>query len=102
MFTYSVTVTLDRSLQEDWIAWMQAEHIPDVMATGCFESWMLQELIDPEPDAGTATFNVQYRFSEPESLERYIGEHAPQLRRAVSERYGSRLVSFRTVLKQLS
>jgi hypothetical protein len=81
---------------------MQAVHIPDVMATGCFDNWLLQELIDPEPDAGTATFNVQYRFAAPESLERYLGEHAPHLRKAVSDRYGNRLVSFRTVLRQLS
>lgn len=33
MIVYSVTVNIDSSIHEDWLAWMKSKHIPDVMAT---------------------------------------------------------------------
>jgi hypothetical protein len=37
MILYNVTVSIDPAVAEDWLAWMRSTHIPDVMATGCFE-----------------------------------------------------------------
>ena len=36
MLLYNVTVSIDKSIKEDWVSWMKKKHIPDVMNTGCF------------------------------------------------------------------
>jgi hypothetical protein len=36
MILYNVTVSIDPSIHEEWLEWMKAKHIPDVMSTGCF------------------------------------------------------------------
>ncbi len=38
MILYNVTVALDPAIETEWLAWMQQEHIPEVMATGCFDT----------------------------------------------------------------
>ena len=36
MIIYSVTVSVDEDVHEEWVSWMKQTHIPDVMATGFF------------------------------------------------------------------
>ncbi|NNF21237.1 MAG: DUF4286 family protein, partial [Saprospiraceae bacterium] len=36
---YNVTVKIQAAFVDDWKKWMTERHIPDVMATGCFESY---------------------------------------------------------------
>ena len=33
---YNVTVNIDDSVHDEWLEWMQTQHIPDVMSTGYF------------------------------------------------------------------
>ncbi|MEQ9302638.1 MAG: DUF4286 family protein, partial [Marinoscillum sp.] len=36
MILYNITVNVQEGVQEDWLNWMKAVHIPEVMQTGCF------------------------------------------------------------------
>ena len=36
MILYNVTISIDTSVEEDWLQWMKEIHIPDVMNTGLF------------------------------------------------------------------
>src|SRR4051812_17233212 len=36
MIIYSVTITLQASIESDWVEWMKSVHIPEVLRTGCF------------------------------------------------------------------
>ena len=42
---YNVTVIIDDSILDEWKSWMIETHIPDVMATGAFESYQLTKVI---------------------------------------------------------
>lgn len=33
---YNVTTQADHSIAGQWLQWMKEEHIPDIIATGCF------------------------------------------------------------------
>jgi hypothetical protein len=101
MIIYSVTVTIDGELRGNWLAWMEEVHIPDVMATGCFLSYALQEVVDPAPQEGCFTFNVQYRCEGMENYERYRRQYAAALQSDHSKRYKDRYVAFRTILHRL-
>ena len=100
MIIYSVTITLDQNVEQEWHSWMKEAHIPDVMATGFFKAAHMQRLLEPQPDAGLATFNVQYECESMELYEQYQREAAPALQADHTERFKDRFVAFRTILQR--
>ena len=100
MIIYSVTVTMDHGIEEDWLAWMRTKHIPDVMETGCFMAAHLHRLLDPMPEMGVSTFNVQYECVSMDAYEAYVELHAPRLQTEHTLRYKDRFVAFRTILRR--
>jgi hypothetical protein len=100
MIIYSVTVSIDNAVEADWVAWMRTKHIPNVMDTGCFQTGHLQRLLDPLPEAGVSTFNVQYECASIEAYEAYVALHAPRLQTEHAMRYKDRFAAFRTLLKR--
>jgi hypothetical protein len=99
MITYSVTVTLDREIELEWLNWMKLTHVPDVMATGCFLSARITRLLDPVPETGSATFNMQYVAENLGVYKRYYDNHAPALQQDFANRYEGRYVAIRTLLR---
>lgn len=101
MIIYSVTVGIDLTVEQDWLQWMRAVHIPDVMATGYFTSWHMARLIDPPSEGGIATYNIQYQCESMERYEAYQQNAAPALQEDHTQRYKDRFVAFRTILERV-
>ena len=101
MIIYSVTVTIDENIQEDWFNWMKTKHIPDVMATGYFSESHIQVLLDPEPEKGTLTYNIQYSCESMEVYLTYQEKAAPALQEEHTARYRDRFAAFRTLLHRV-
>ncbi len=99
---YSVSVSVPTAIREEWIDWMLDEHIPRVMATGCFTSFDLRELLEPRPYPDRFTFNAQYACLTREDYERYLETDAPALRQEVIDQFGDQLISVRTLLQKLT
>lgn len=102
MIIYSVTVSVDNSIREEWLQWMLDIHIPDVMGTGFFRAYTLQELLDPQPDDDSSTYNIQYLCSSYERYQSYLDTAAPALQADHSRKFKGRFNAFRTVLRRLS
>ena len=101
MIIYSVTVSVEQSADLEWLAWMQNEHIPDVMATGYFIESHIQQLIDPVPHPGMVTYNIQYHCKTMQDLETYQAKDAARLQQDHTEKFKDRFVAFRTILRRL-
>jgi hypothetical protein len=97
MIIYNVTVSIDPDEHDAWLDWMRNEHIPRVLATGCFiEGRMLKVLAD---DDGGLTYAIQYTAADAATYERYREEHAPRLQGEAHARFGGRFHAFRTLLE---
>ncbi|MFL5753858.1 MAG: DUF4286 family protein [Bacteroidia bacterium] len=96
MFIYNVTVNIDESVHEEWLAWMKEVHIPDVMRTGCFIDSQLVKVLGQ--DEGH-TYSFQYKFLEMEDYENYQKNFAAKLQREVRDRYEGKFAAFRTLLE---
>lgn len=99
MYIYNVTISIDPDIQQEWLHWMQQEHIPEMLATGKFTSAKLLRVHAEE--AGGLTYAVQYTTESKETLQRYYTENADILR-AKSKRFEGKFVAFRTELEILS
>ena len=75
MITYEITVDVAPKLVETYESFMRQEHIPDVLATGCF-----QQASFTRSDRGR--YRIRYEVGTAEMLESYLAAHAPRLRDA--------------------
>ena len=98
---YNVTVIVDDSIKEDWEEWMIEVHIPEVMATGAFETYQLQKVLTEGSEGGT-TFAIQYLSQNREEFERYQIQHAPKLQEEHQRRYEGKFGAFRTLMEVIS
>lgn len=97
---YNVTVNVSDEVLEEWLQWMESTHIPDVLATGFFQSARLMRVHAFEQ--GGKTYAVQYMAPSMESYERYLKEAAPQMQSKTELAFGDQVHAFRTLLEVVS
>lgn len=98
---YTVRLSLEASAADDWRQWMEAVHLPDVLATGCFETGTMAEELEPPPPAGRRVFVMQYRATSLERLQEYQAQHAPSLQQLHGVRYAGRFEASRSIRRLL-
>ncbi len=99
MIIYNVTINVDDSIHEEWLAWIK-EHIPQVLATGKFLEAKLTKVLVEEEMGGT-TYSVQYKAKSRASLDKYYEEDAERLRRDGLSKFADKMLAFRTELEIL-
>lgn len=95
---YNVTVIIDHSVHEEWLGWMKSTHIPNVMATGFFESYQMQKIMESTNPDGV-TYAIQYLLPNKEALDRYQKEEAPKLQEEHTSKYQGKFGAFRTIME---
>jgi hypothetical protein len=80
MISYEVTTTARADIAEAYAHYLRSEHIPDLLATGCFVGARLGR-------AGAARFRTWYDAPDLAALDRYFAEHAGRLRAHVKARF---------------
>ena len=101
MITYNVTINIEESVNDAWVTYMKEEHIPDVMKTGCFETFTMNKIITRQPDEEGTTYAIQYRCKNMSDYENYQNNHAPALQKDHTEKFGGKFVAFRTLLEEV-
>ena len=96
MILYNVTISIDPQIESDWLSWMRATHIPDVMNTGCFIESRICRIHGEEE--GGVTYAVSYFSESQETYDHYQKNHAPSLQKEHSDRYPGQFAAFRTML----
>lgn len=98
MIIYNVTIKVADTIAADWLAWLQQEHIPDVIATGCFTHATVLHLLEVDDTEGP-TYAVQY-FAESRALYNlYIEKHAAAMREKGYVKWGNQFIAFRSVMQ---
>jgi hypothetical protein len=98
MIIYNVTNKVEASIAADWLRWMQSEHIPAVMATGCFVDFKIVRLLEVDDTEGP-TYAVQYYASDKATYDRYAAQHATALRNDAFKKWGNSFIAFRSVME---
>ena len=98
MFIYNVTIKVKNEIQEDWLEWLKAEHIPEVIATGCFQKATLLRLMEVDESEGP-TFAVQYYAESKGAYNQYIEKYANLLRQKSYEKWGDSFIAFRSIMQ---
>ena len=78
MILYNVTISIDKAVRTQWLQWMRAEHIPDVLRTGYFKECKLCRLLGGEEEGGK-TYAIMYLAYNEKGLREYQSKFAPDL-----------------------
>jgi hypothetical protein len=100
MIIYHVTISLEASIEAEWIEWMNRVHIPDVLRTGCFSGCRVCKAVDvesPEP-----VYVMQYSCASLEDYQRYRDDFAPALQKEHTERYAGKFRGSRQLLEEVA
>ena len=95
---YNVTIKVEAAIANSWLQWLLNEHIPDVMATGCFSENRVVKLIDVDETEGP-TYAIQYSALSKSDYNRYVELHASELRKRSYEKWGDRFIAFRSLME---
>jgi hypothetical protein len=98
MFVYNVTIKVANKISADWLEWLKEEHIPDVMATGCFQEFTLLKLLEVDESEGP-TYAVQYKAESKAAYNQYIEKYASALRQKSFDKWGDSFIAFRTIMQ---
>lgn len=100
MIIYSVTISVEATVEMQWLEWMKQKHIQQVLDTGCFKSARFSRVTShSQPDA--TSYSVQYLCENGQKLKRYKESYAPQLQAEGVSKWGDKMLAFRTELEVL-
>jgi hypothetical protein len=98
MIIYNVTIQVAHSIADKWLSWLKEEHIPEMIATGCFSTARILQLMETDESEGI-TYAIQYEADSKALYNRYIREHAESLRKKATEKWGDKFIAFRSVMQ---
>jgi Domain of unknown function (DUF4286) len=98
MFIYNVTSKVDHTISAAWLQWMKEEHIPEIIATGCFTKATILQLLETDDSEGP-TFAIQYTAESKALYNRYLEKFAPELRQKVMAKWGNKFIAFRSIMQ---
>ena len=95
--TYRVTIDVDPEVAEDWLAWMRAVHVADVLREPGFERATIYR------DTGASRFIVDYTCVDRAAVDAYLASDAVKRIRGEHEaRYGGRARASRQILEPVA
>ena len=95
---YNVTAKVDWSIHDEWVQWMQTYHLPEMLKTGCFKTARLLRLLEIDEEDGP-TYAAQYIAETKTDYDRYISDYSASVRKKYIEKWGDRVVTFRSLMQ---
>jgi hypothetical protein len=95
---YNVTIKVEQAIAGEWLDWLHEEHIPDIIATGCFTHATILQLLEVDNSEGP-TYAVQYHAGSKAEYNRYIETFSDEMRKKGTDKWGGRFIAFRSVMQ---
>lgn len=95
---YNVTTKVDNDISAEWLQWIMQEHITQVKATGCFYDAAVLQLLETDDTEGV-TYTVQYKAESKALYNLYIEKFAPEMRQKSFDKWGNKIIAFRSLMK---
>jgi hypothetical protein len=100
MIVYNETIIVEEASYENWISYIRQVHIPEVMATGYFDSYKVLNVID-SPNEGVTTC-VQYNTDSEERFAQFYNQHLQGLHKAHHELYENKYVLYSSLMETIA
>ena len=99
MIIYNETFVVESNAEQEWLQWIQQEHIPAAMATGYFTEYTILTVID-SPNEGV-TYCVQYITDEMVKYNLFKERHLHHMHTRHHQQFENRYVLFNSLMKTI-
>ncbi|HHT22447.1 MAG TPA: DUF4286 family protein [Bacteroidales bacterium] len=100
MLIYNTTYLVADKQFEPWMKWVREVHIPFMLNCG-FSNPQVAKVLTTDPEQEGTSISVQFQIEDLRKLSIWDKEHAEMLLCELSERFGSEVLAFSTVLEVL-
>jgi hypothetical protein len=100
MIIYNVTTNVNWAIHNDWLQWIQQEHIPQILQTGCFFDSRILRLLEIDDEDGP-TYAIQFHASTTYDYQTFIKQHDALLKQQSYEKWGDQIIAFSSVMEVL-
>ena len=98
MIIYNITTKVHHSIDADWRQWQQETFIPAMLATGYFSSAKWLRLLEQDDSEGH-TYAVQFGGDDSDTYRLFLAAYGDSMSRMSTERWGDRVIAFRSLLE---
>lgn len=99
MIIYNVTVSVEPEIHDEWWQWMKTVHLREVLLTGRFMDCRVFRIQSHDAGVEGINYAIQYSAKTVQDYEDYFVNEAPALKQKTYERYGEKVLAFRTILE---
>ena len=99
MIIYNITISVDHSIESDWLNWIEKTHIPNIMSSGLFISANLQRVVTNFENDNT--FAIAFKCNSKKKFEDYQSNFASSFQEEHFKRYSEKVTTFSTMLEVL-
>ena len=100
MLLYNVTIGIDREIEAEWIRWMKAVHIPNVMASQIFTDYKFFKVLSAE-DSDNPSYCIQYYVPTIEQFNVYLSQYAQPLMEEHRNKFSQQHAAYQTLLEEV-
>ena len=98
MIVYNITTKISWAIADDWLRWQQDEYVPEIIATGFFDSYHIYRLIEQDDEEGP-TYITQLFTSAEERLRIFVEEFGPEFIRKSFQKWADQFIAHRTIME---
>jgi hypothetical protein len=98
MLIYNITYLVSHEIHEDWLSWMKTHHAPEMLSTGHFNGFTMLRLKEVDETEGV-TYAFQFQSPSEAAYKEYFTKSAPALRLKAEQRWGEKVMAFRTLME---
>jgi hypothetical protein len=92
MYIYSITTHIDKSVETEWIKYMQQKHIDELLETGYFTGCSMQKSI-PEKSSVYSIYNLQFTVEDEDDFIAFQYDFEPDFQAEIKKRFGGKFTS---------
>jgi hypothetical protein len=100
MLLYNITIGIDKEVEGEWLEWMKAVHIPEVMRTKLFSDFKIYKVLHDEEENSTS-YSIQYLAQSLDAVTIYFEKFAPAILERLRLRFKDKHVAFMTLLEEV-
>lgn len=101
MYTYSLTLSLEPEIEQQWLDYIKAEHIPALEECGYFDKIAVHQILEPEPEDKSVTYNIQLVVGTMEHLRLYMKQEAPRIHGKHDKTFAKKFHAMDALLKNV-
>ena len=99
MIIYNETFVVDEAVHEQWLAWVKANHIANIIATGDFQSFQILKVLN-SPNEGV-TYCIQYLTDNVSKYEHFMLYHMNPIHIDHNAQFENKFVLFNTLMEKI-